>query len=173
MLIGRALKAFLAATVLGALTYVCFIAGPPLAIAGGISGQPQGSPAASPEAELRRLLEEQQLAWNRGDVDAFMQGYWHSERTTFSGPSGVTRGWDAVLARYHRNYPDRAAMGHLEFSQLEITPLCPDAALILGHWHLDRADKPVGGVFTLVARRFPESWRIIHDHTDAVDSPSH
>jgi beta-aspartyl-peptidase (threonine type) len=173
MLTGRALKALLAATLLGALAYACFIVRPPLAMAGGAPAQPQRSPTALAEAQLRRLLEEQQSAWNRGDVDAFMQGYWRSEQTTFSGPSGVTRGWDAVLARYHRNYPDRAAMGRLEFSQLEITPLCPDAALILGHWHLDRADKPVGGVFTLVARRFPEGWRIIHDHTDAVDSPSH
>jgi beta-aspartyl-peptidase (threonine type) len=123
------------------------------------------------DASLRVLLEQQQAAWNRGDVDAFMQGYWHSEQTTFSGTNGVTRGWDAVLARYHRNYPDQAAMGHLEFSQLEITPLCKDAALILGHWHLDR-EKPVGGVFTLVAKRFPEGWRIIHDHTDAVSTPS-
>jgi ketosteroid isomerase-like protein len=172
MLIGRALRMFFAATVLGALAYVCFTAGPPLAIAGGAPGQQQRSPRAA-EAELRRLLEEQQSAWNRGDVDTFMQGYWRSGQTTFSGPSGVTRGWDAVLARYHRNYPDRAAMGRLEFSQLEITPLCQDAALILGHWHLDRADRPVSGVFTLVAKRFPEGWRIIHDHTDTVDTPSH
>jgi ketosteroid isomerase-like protein len=173
MLTGRALKALLAATLLSALAYACFITRPPLAKAGGAPAQPQRSPTAGAEAQLRRLLEEQQSAWNRGDVDAFMQGYWRSEQTTFSGPSGVTRGWDAVLARYHRNYPDRVAMGRLEFSQLEITPLCQDAALILGHWHLDRADKPIGGVFTLVARRLPEGWRIIHDHTDVVDTPSH
>jgi ketosteroid isomerase-like protein len=125
--------------------------------------------AGDVESSLRHLLEEQQAAWNRGDIDAFMQGYWHSAETTFSGTSGVTRGWDAVLARYHRNYPDRAAMGHLEFSGLEIIPLCEDAALILGNWHLDRGT-PVGGVFTLVAKRFPEGWRIIHDHTDSVAS---
>ncbi len=131
----------------------------------------EGAADRSADASLNSLLEQQQAAWNRGDVDAFMQGYWHSEQTTFSGTNGVTRGWDAVLARYHRNYPDRAAMGHLEFSHLEITPLCKDAALILGQWHLNR-DKPVGGVFTLVAKRLPEGWRIVHDHTDAVSTPS-
>jgi beta-aspartyl-peptidase (threonine type) len=97
-----------------------------------------------------------------------MRGYWRSEQLTFSGSTGVSRGWQAVLEHYHQNYPDRAAMGHLDFSGLEITALGNDAALILGKWHLDRESGAVGGVFTLVARRFPEGWRIIHDHTSTV-----
>ncbi len=115
MLIGGTLRVFFVATVLGGLAYVCLAAWPPLAIAGGASGQPQGSPAASQEAELRRLLEEQQSAWNRGDVDTFMQGYWHSEQTTFSGPSGVTRGSRRSRYRFpqsagaRREVPDRAS----------------------------------------------------------------
>lgn len=138
------------------------------------SGQMQvSSRAASPgrgnatDADIRGLLNSQVDAWNRGDVESFMQGYWHSEETSFSGTNGVTRGWEGLLARYKRNYPDRKAMGKLTFGKIEVTSLCADAAMILGEWHLER-EEPVGGVFTLVARRFPEGWRIIHDHTDTV-----
>jgi ketosteroid isomerase-like protein len=126
----------------------------------GAAGQVQGTDAA-----LRALLTSQAADWNRGDIDAFMRGYWKSEETTFSGTAGVARGWQTVLDHYHKNYPDRAAMGHLDFSEIEITPLGNDAAMILGRWHLTRDAGPIGGVFTLVARKFPEGWRIIHDHT--------
>jgi ketosteroid isomerase-like protein len=119
----------------------------------------------SSDAALRAVLKAQAADWNRGDIDAFMRGYWNSPEITFAGTSGVSRGWQTVLDHYHKNYPDRAAMGHLDFSEIEITPLGNDAALILGRWHLTREAGPVGGIFTLVARRFPEGWRIIHDHT--------
>jgi ketosteroid isomerase-like protein len=117
------------------------------------------------DAALRALLAAQAADWNRGDIDAFMRGYWNSPETTFAGASGISRGWQTVLDHYHKNYPDRAAMGHLDFGEIEITPLGNDAALILGRWHLTRDAGPAGGIFTLVARRFPEGWRIIHDHT--------
>src|SRR5229473_5991324 len=117
---------------------------------------------------IRLILNTQQAEWNRGDVDAFLVGYWQSPELTFSGSSGVSRGWDGVLARYRKNYPDRAAMGQLEFSGLEFRFLGPDAALVLGRWHLTRAQGDVGGVFSLVWQRFPEGWRIVHDHTSAV-----
>lgn len=133
----------------------------------------QNAGAQTAEGALKELLSRQVDAWNRGDVAGFMEGYWHSDQTTFSGTSGIVRGWQAVLDRYRRNYPDRATMGRTEFSELEITPLGNDAALILGHWHLERASGPIGGVFTLVARRFPEGWRIIHDHTSQVDAGNH
>ncbi len=117
---------------------------------------------------ISAALNAQQTAWNRGDVDAFLVGYWHSPELTFSGSSGVARGWDGVLARYKKNYPDRAAMGQLDFSDLEFRFLGPDAALVLGRWHLKRERDDLGGVFTLVWQRFPEGWKIIHDHTSAV-----
>ncbi len=135
------------------------------------TGRNQDSRQQTPrreEAELRDLLTAQVAAWNHGDIEGFMQGYWKSDQTTFSGSSGVSRGWQALLDRYRKNYSTRAIMGHLEFSGLEITPLADDAALILGQWHLDRETGPTGGVFTLVARRFPEGWRIIHDHTSEI-----
>jgi len=117
---------------------------------------------------IAAVLRAQQSAWNRGDVDAFLEGYWHSPELTFSGSNGVARGWDAVLARYKKSYPDRAAMGQLTFSELEFRFLGPDAALVLGKWHLQREKDELGGVFTLVWQRFPEGWKIIHDHTSAV-----
>ena len=120
---------------------------------------------------ITKVLNEQQVAWNRGDVEAFLQGYWRSPELTFSGSGGIARGWDAVLVRYKKNYPDRAAMGKLDFSQLEFRFLGPDSALVLGHWHLARDKGDIGGVFTLVWQRFPEGWRIIHDHTSAVEAP--
>ncbi len=119
-------------------------------------------------ASIEAVLNAQQAAWNRGDVDAFVEGYWHSPELTFAGTSGIVRGWDAVLARYKKTYADRDAMGQLQFSGLEFRFLGPEGALVLGHWHLTRAQGDVGGVFSLVWQRFPEGWRIIHDHTSAV-----
>jgi uncharacterized protein (TIGR02246 family) len=117
------------------------------------------------------VLREQQEAWNQGNVEKFLEGYWHSPELTFSGSSGVQRGWDAVLARYKRNYPDRETMGRLDFTGLEFRFLGPDAALVLGEWHLTRPPgNDAGGVFSLVLQKFPEGWRIIHDHTSAVGS---
>ena len=119
------------------------------------------------------VLNAQQIAWNRGDVDAFLVGYWHSPELTFSGSSGVARGWDGVLARYKKNYPDKAAMGQLDFSELEFRFLGPDAALVLGRWHLKRENDELGGVFSLVWQRFPDGWKIIHDHTSTVQEKAH
>lgn len=127
---------------------------------------------AADQAAIEAVLHAQQAAWNRGDVDAFLTGYWHSPELTFSGSSGVSRGWDRVLARYKKNYPDKAAMGELEFSGLEFQFLGPDAALVLGRWHLKRSKGDIGGVFSLVWERFPEGWKIIHDHTSAVETPT-
>jgi uncharacterized protein (TIGR02246 family) len=116
-------------------------------------------------AAMTGVLNAQQAAWNRGDVDAFLEGYWRSPELTFSGAGGVARGWDAVRARYKKTYADREAMGQLQFSELEFRFLGPDAALVLGHWHLTRTSGNLGGVFSLVWQRLPEGWRIIHDHT--------
>jgi beta-aspartyl-peptidase (threonine type) len=123
----------------------------------------------SDRAAITKILATQQSNWNQGNVDAFLEGYWRSPDLTFSGSGGIARGWDGVLARYKKNYPDRAAMGQLDFSGLEFHFLGNDAALVLGHWHLARAHGDIGGVFSLVWQRFPEGWRIIHDHTSMVE----
>ncbi len=123
----------------------------------------------SDRAAITKILEAQQNNWNQGNVEAFVEGYWRSPDLTFSGSGGIARGWDGVLARYKKNYPDRAAMGQLDFSGLEFHFLSNDAALVLGHWHLARARGDIGGVFSLVWQRFPEGWRIIHDHTSTLE----
>lgn len=122
------------------------------------------------EATIKKVLDVQQEAWNRGDVNAFLEGYWHSPELTFSGSSGVARGFEAVRTRYQKNYPDRAAMGKLDFSGLEVRLLGADAALVLGRWHLTRNQGDIGGVFSLVFQRFGrDGWRIVHDHTSVVN----
>ena len=127
--------------------------------------------ARDDRAAINGVLKAQQAAWNRGDVDAFLVGYWQSPELTFSGSNGVSRGWDGVLARYKKNYPNREAMGELSFSDLEFRFLGTDAALVLGKWHLKREMGDIGGVFSLVWQKFPEGWKIIHDHTSTVSFP--
>lgn len=125
---------------------------------------------ASDESQIRAVLKTQAAAWNRGDIDAFMQYYWHSEKALFIGANGVTRGWQAVLDRYHRTYPDRTAMGHLTFSNIEVKQDCPHAAVVIGEYHLQHEKDNPSGVFTLNFRKFAEGWRIIVDHTTAFAS---
>jgi L-asparaginase / beta-aspartyl-peptidase len=140
-------------------------------LAGGLAVAGRNAPADKSQvdrAAITGVLTDQQSAWNRGDVDVFLQGYWKSPELTFSGTGGIARGWDGVFARYKEHYPDRGSMGKLDFSGLEFRFLGPDAALVLGHWHLERQKGNVGGVFSLVFERFPEGWRIIHDHTSEV-----
>jgi ketosteroid isomerase-like protein len=126
------------------------------------------SAAVNTTTEIESVLHAQQEAWNRGDIDAFMKGYWRSEETVFVSGDEVTRGWQKVLDRYKKKYPDRAKMGTLTFSNLEITPLSADAAVALGAWKLKRANDEPHGRFTLIFRRLPEGWRIVHDHTSAA-----
>ncbi len=115
------------------------------------------------------MLSAQQEAWNRGDIDAFMNGYWRSDETVFVSSDEVTRGWEKVLDRYKKKYSDRTKMGVLTFSNLEITPLGDDTAVVLGAWKLKRRKDEPRGRFTLILRRLPEGWRIVHDHTSSAN----
>lgn len=119
-------------------------------------------------ARIRSVLREQQEAWNRGDIDGFMNGYARSASTVFVSDDTIRRGWETVRARYREKYSDRAKMGALTFSDLEITLLSPDAAVVLGRWNLKRANDQPHGRFTLIFKRMPEGWRIVHDHTSAA-----
>src|SRR5215468_2869873 len=96
--------------------------------------------AADPKSEIESVLHAQQDAWNRGDIDAFMNGYWRSDETVFVSGDDVERGWQNVLERYKKKYSDRAKMGILTFSNLETTPLSDDSAVVLGSWKLKRAN---------------------------------
>jgi ketosteroid isomerase-like protein len=126
---------------------------------------------ASSVAQIRSVLRAQQDAWNRGDIDGFMNGYARSKSTIFISEDTVKRGWETVHDRYRKKYSDRAKMGVLTFSDLEITPLAPDSAVVLGRWKLQRAKDRPHGLFTLIFRRLPEGWRIVLDHTSAAAPP--
>lgn len=115
--------------------------------------------------EIRKVMDDQAAAWNRGDIDGFMSGYWRSEKLTFISGTDVTRGWQPTLDRYKKSYDSRAKMGTLTFSDLEFTILSKDAAVVLGSWSLAREKDNPHGKFTLTFRKFKEGWRIIMDHT--------
>lgn len=117
------------------------------------------------ESAIRKVMDEQAAAWNKGDIDGYMKGYWVSEKLTFVSGDTVTRGWQATLNRYKKGYDTREKMGVLTFSDLEITVLSKDAAIVLGSWHLKRLKDEPHGKFTLVFRKFKEGWRITLDHT--------
>lgn len=114
---------------------------------------------------IRAVLDEQVQAWNRGDVDGFMNGYARSDDTTFISGDTLTRGWQTVLDRYKKNYDSRDKMGTLSFTELEIKPVSDDAAVVNGRWLLTRAGDSPHGRFTLIFRHLTEGWRIVHDHT--------
>ena len=114
---------------------------------------------------IRKVMDEQAVAWNRGDIDEFMKGYWNSDKLVFVSGDRVTRGWQPTLDNYKRNYDSRAKMGALSFSDLEINILAKDAAVVLGSWSLAREKDNPHGKFTLIFRKFKEGWRIVMDHT--------
>ncbi|HUQ96736.1 MAG TPA: nuclear transport factor 2 family protein, partial [Chitinophagaceae bacterium] len=108
------------------------------------------SAQAPDEKAIRNLLHTQTEAWNRGDMDGFMQTYWKSDSLTFIGKSGVTHGWQQTLANYKKGYPDKAAMGTLSFDIIEIKPLSPEYYYVTGKWRLQRAADAPSGHYTLL-----------------------
>ena len=126
---------------------------------------------ADPVAAVRRLLEDQQQAWNRYDLEGFMSGYWNSADLTFFSGAQQTTGWQGALDRYRKNYQQAGKeMGQLEFSDLKIEPFSNDAAFVRGAWHLTMRDGTTPhGLFTLIFRKFPDGWKIVHDHTSAAE----
>ena len=122
--------------------------------------------------QIRSVLQAQQAAWNRGDIDGFMNGYARSASTVFISEDTLTRGWQTVRDRYRKKYSNRAKMGTLTFSDLEITLLSSDSAVASGRWKLKRANDQPHGRFTLILKRLPEGWRIVHDHTSAAPPPT-
>ena len=129
------------------------------------------NPPANAQAAIRQVLDKQVEAWNRRNLEAFMQGYWHSPELTFFSGATVHHGWDAALERYRKAYQSEGRqMGKLAFSDLQIETLGPAAALVRGSFHLVMPNgRQPHGIFTLVFRKFPEGWRIIHDHSCAAE----
>lgn len=117
------------------------------------------------EVEVLAVMTQQSAAWNRGDIESFMRGYWNSDKLVFASGDSVTRGWQPTLERYKKSYDSRAKMGALTFSDTEVTVISKDAAVVLGSWSLAREKDNPKGKFTLIFRRFKDGWKIVHDHT--------
>jgi ketosteroid isomerase-like protein len=120
------------------------------------------------KAAIRSVLDAQRDAWNRGDIEGYMDGYDRSPKTEFVGGDSISRGWQTVLDRYKKNYNSREKMGTLTFSEVEITLLSRDAALVLGRWRLKRASDEPHGTFSLLFRKTKAGWRIVHDHSSSA-----
>src|SRR6202453_1103376 len=120
---------------------------------------------------VSQVLLRQQEAWNHHDLEAFMSGYWKSPDLTFFSGAEKTSGWEATLERYRKKYQSEGQeMGQLEFSDLNIQELSADAAFVRGAFHLATPDgRTRHGLFTLIFRKFPDGWKIVHDHTSAAD----
>ncbi len=116
---------------------------------------------------IRAVLDRQVADWNRGDLDGFLAGYWNSPKVVFQSGGQRFDGWAAMRERYRRRYQaEGRAMGRLAFTGLEVEPLGPEAALARGRWQLTMPDGTTpGGLFTVIFRKLPEGWKIVHDHT--------
>jgi ketosteroid isomerase-like protein len=125
----------------------------------------------SAKSAVEQILHTQQDAWNRHDLEGFMTGYWKSPELTFFSGAHETSGWLGSLERYRKTYQSEGKeMGKLEFSGLRVETIGNDAAFVRGAWHLTMSDgKTPHGLFTLIFRKFPEGWRIVHDHTSAEE----
>jgi beta-aspartyl-peptidase (threonine type) len=123
------------------------------------------SPAESKKG-IRKVLDDQVIAWNKGDLRGFMEGYWQSPELSFYSGKNKTKGWQGTLDRYRKKYQGEGKeMGKLAFSELDVELLGPGHALVRGRWQLTLAKENPSGLFTLIFRKVPAGWRIVHDHT--------
>ena len=117
------------------------------------------------QKEIKQVLNEQKNAWNNGDLQGYMQGYWKSDSLVFVGARGLTYGWQNTLDNYQKSYPNAEKMGTLEFSDLQVKRLNKKNALVYGKWKLIRKNDAPGGIFSLVFQKINHEWKIISDHT--------
>ncbi len=119
------------------------------------------------ENEIRSVMNEQVQQWNNGNIEGFMQGYAVSDSLRFASDGKVTYGWNTMLNRYKKHYLNKDSMGVLQFSEISITVISNDAAMVFGKWELLRVKDHPWGLFTLLFRKSNGSWRIVHDHTSS------
>jgi len=133
------------------------------------SKQSKSGQSKSASAEIRAVLDAQVAAWNAGKLEEFMDGYWRSPDLTFFSGGRKLSGWDATIERYRKTYQaEGKEMGKLAFSDLDIQQLGPSAAVVRGRYELTMSDgKKLGGLYTLIFRRFRQGWKIVHDHTSS------
>jgi hypothetical protein len=116
-------------------------------------------------AEIQKVLQKQQEAWNDGNLEKFMKGYHQSETLKFIGKTGVTYGWEATLARYKKGYPDKKAMGKLTFEIISIEKIEKKSVFAVGKWTLKKDDGDVSGHFSLLWKKIKGEWVIVADHS--------
>lgn len=117
--------------------------------------------------EINGLLNKQVQAWNEGNLEKFMQTYWNSEKLSFVGSRGPTYGWQATLESYKKGYPDKAAMGNLKFTILDISKIDRKTVYVIGRFELTRDVGNLSGHFTLVIQKIKNEWLIISDHSSS------
>ena len=126
------------------------------------------SQAPDPSDEIRAVMNAQVEAWNRGDIDGYMEGYVHSDKLEFVSGGKISRGWQTVRDRYHRKYDSQAKIGTLTFSEIKVSSLNANHAVVQGRWSLRRKTDRPHGSFVLIFRRLPQGWRIVHDQTETL-----
>ncbi len=117
------------------------------------------------ESAIRRVLYEQVMAWNRGDIEGFMKGYWENDSLVFIGKSGVIYGWDNTLNKYKRGYPDTTSMGKLQFTIIAVNRLSKKYYHLIGKWYLRRSIGDLSGHYTLLFKKIHGDWVIVADHS--------
>lgn len=115
--------------------------------------------------QIKAMLQRQTELWNEGDIEAFMQDYWKSDKLVFLSANGPVYGWQATLDRYLRAYPDRAAMGQLRFDLLNVDKRSRKVVTVIGQFHLQRTIGNLSGYFLLVCQKIKGKWKIVADHT--------
>jgi uncharacterized protein (TIGR02246 family) len=145
-----------------------------LLVALSIAWPPQVLAQDAVVAEIKTVLDKQEHDWNKGDLDAFLEGYWNSPDVVFQSGGDRNVGFEAMRDRYRKRYKaEGKAMGRVSFTDVEIQPLGPDSAFVRGRWGLTLPDgKKPGGLFTLIFRKLPGGWKIVHDHTSVGEDPA-
>jgi ketosteroid isomerase-like protein len=125
----------------------------------------QGHAQSGDEAQIRQILSSQTASWNKGDLDEFMQGYWHSDSLMFIGKNGITWGYANALANYKKNYSNADQMGQLSFELLKFDRISEDHYFVIGKWFLKRKAGDIGGIYSLLFKKIGGRWWIVADHS--------
>jgi len=144
---------------------ICFYSSIYIIFLGLLSSEQLSAQPTTFQDSITEVLNTQQKAWNEGHIDGFMDAYLRDDSISFTGSRGISYGWDTIYNNYLKGYPDRAAMGQLQFEILEVKALGNAHALVLGRFTLYRENDKPSGYFSLVWKRHQGQWRIIADHT--------
>ncbi len=128
-------------------------------------GQLKAGGQSAAEKAILKILDDQTLYWNKGDLNNFVKGYWNNDSLMFIGSSGVVYGYQNTLTRYKKSYSDTSKMGRLRFEILHIKNLSPEYYYVVGKWFLQRSIGDLSGHYTLLIRKIKGEWKIVADHS--------